>query len=64
VDLTHLPNLRERYGADLLLVRPDQHIAWRGAATPDPEELLLAVVGAADIPNVVSATPSLEEITR
>jgi 2-polyprenyl-6-methoxyphenol hydroxylase-like FAD-dependent oxidoreductase len=25
-----LPQLRERYGADLLLVRPDQHVAWRG----------------------------------
>lgn len=23
--------LRERWGADLLLVRPDQHVAWRGA---------------------------------
>jgi 2-polyprenyl-6-methoxyphenol hydroxylase-like FAD-dependent oxidoreductase len=64
VDLTHLPKLRERYGADLLLIRPDQHVAWRGAATPEPEELLLAVVGAADIPNVVSAIPSLEEIAR
>jgi 2-polyprenyl-6-methoxyphenol hydroxylase-like FAD-dependent oxidoreductase len=64
VDLTHLPNLRERCGADLLLVRPDQHVAWRGAATPDPEALLLTVVGAADIPTIVSPTPSLEEIAR
>jgi hypothetical protein len=24
--------LEERYGASLLLVRPDQHVAWRGAA--------------------------------
>jgi hypothetical protein len=64
VDLTHLPSLRERYGADLLLVRPDQHVAWRGAATPDPEALLLAVVGVADIPTIVSPTPSLEEIAR
>ena len=22
--------LRDRWGADLLLVRPDQHVAWRG----------------------------------
>ena len=64
VDLTHLANLRERYGADLLLVRPDQHVAWRGAATPDPEALLLAVVGVADIPTILSPTPSLEEIAR
>ena len=23
-------NVRDRYGADLVLVRPDQHVAWRG----------------------------------
>jgi len=23
--------LRDRWGADLLLVRPDQHVAWRGS---------------------------------
>ena len=23
--------LRDRWGADLLLIRPDQHVAWRGA---------------------------------
>jgi 2-polyprenyl-6-methoxyphenol hydroxylase-like FAD-dependent oxidoreductase len=32
LDLADLPDLRGRYGADLLLVRPDQHVAWRGAA--------------------------------
>ncbi|MPQ97428.1 2-polyprenyl-6-methoxyphenol hydroxylase [Modestobacter sp. I12A-02628] len=30
VELGHLPHLRERYDAGLVLVRPDQHIAWRG----------------------------------
>jgi 2-polyprenyl-6-methoxyphenol hydroxylase-like FAD-dependent oxidoreductase len=28
------PDLRERYGAAYLLVRPDRHIAWRGDTTP------------------------------
>jgi 2-polyprenyl-6-methoxyphenol hydroxylase-like FAD-dependent oxidoreductase len=27
--------LEERYGASLLLVRPDQHVAWRGASSVD-----------------------------
>ncbi len=26
--------LEERYGAPLILVRPDQHVAWRGTADP------------------------------
>lgn len=26
------PALHRLYGADVLLVRPDQHVAWRGAA--------------------------------
>ena len=32
--------IREIYGVDLMLVRPDMHIVWRGkAAPPDPGEL-------------------------
>lgn len=27
--------LRERYGADFVLVRPDQHVAWRGDGLPE-----------------------------
>jgi 2-polyprenyl-6-methoxyphenol hydroxylase-like FAD-dependent oxidoreductase len=27
--------LRDRYGADLVLVRPDQYVAWRGDHAPD-----------------------------
>jgi 2-polyprenyl-6-methoxyphenol hydroxylase-like FAD-dependent oxidoreductase len=39
--------LRERYGADLLLVRPDQHIAWRGDRPPkNPLTLIDRVRGA------------------
>jgi hypothetical protein len=39
--------LRELYGAGLLLVRPDQHVAWRGDAAPaDPRAQLDAARGA------------------
>ena len=36
-------DLRERWGADLLLVRPDQHVAWRGA---DPRAAAAALTKA------------------
>jgi hypothetical protein len=36
----HRPDLREVVGADLLLVRPDQHVAWRGGAGVDAGALL------------------------
>jgi hypothetical protein len=40
--------LRDRYGADLVLVRPDQHIAWRGDRAPrDPLQLLDHIRGCA-----------------
>ena len=29
-----LPEAREAYEADLALIRPDQHVAWRGNALP------------------------------
>jgi 2-polyprenyl-6-methoxyphenol hydroxylase-like FAD-dependent oxidoreductase len=45
LDLCHLPRLRSRYQADLLLVRPDQHVAWRGSAVEDPAAILGRVVG-------------------
>lgn len=35
LDLRHR-GLRDRYGAGLILVRPDQHVAWRGDALPEP----------------------------
>lgn len=38
--------LREIYGADLLLLRPDLHICWRGDALPeDPKPLALNATG-------------------
>jgi hypothetical protein len=37
---------RELYGRDLVLIRPDQIIAWRGDAVPDdPDALLDTVTG-------------------
>ena len=64
IDLVHLPRLRTLYEADLVLVRPDQHVAWRGPAVTDPDALLRRVVGE-DRPNVVAPAPSpLEEIAR
>jgi len=38
---------RDLYGADLALIRPDQHIAWRGAKPPGNANAILArVIGA------------------
>jgi hypothetical protein len=36
---------RALYGADIALVRPDHHIAWRGDATADPGSILAAAIG-------------------
>ena len=41
---------RDLYARDLVLVRPDHHVAWRGnAPPPDPAALLAAVTGGARI---------------
>jgi 2-polyprenyl-6-methoxyphenol hydroxylase-like FAD-dependent oxidoreductase len=38
---------RDLYGCDLALIRPDQHVAWRGNVEPaDPKRLLARVTGA------------------
>jgi hypothetical protein len=38
---------RDLYGADLVVVRPDQHIAWRGANSPgDASAIMARVIGA------------------
>jgi hypothetical protein len=39
-----LPELRELYGRDLALIRPDQYICWRGDRLPDDVKGLLRVV--------------------
>jgi hypothetical protein len=36
--------LRQRYEARFALIRPDQHVAWRGDAIPDDCDALLARV--------------------
>ena len=42
---------RELYGRDLVLVRPDQHVAWRGNRAPDdPRGLWGKLVGARALP--------------
>lgn len=38
-------DLRERWGADLMLVRPDQHVAWRGSDAADAAAGLLHAAG-------------------
>jgi 2-polyprenyl-6-methoxyphenol hydroxylase-like FAD-dependent oxidoreductase len=38
-------------GVPLALVRPDQHVAWRGAAPTDPAGVLRAVCGALAVPD-------------
>ncbi|RBY75458.1 2-polyprenyl-6-methoxyphenol hydroxylase [Geodermatophilus sp. TF02-6] len=55
LDLCGLPRLRDRCGAGLVLVRPDQHVAWRGSAVTDPTALLDRVTG---------RVPTLTEASR
>lgn len=44
------PALRAVYDASLVLVRPDQHVAWRGdVAPPDPGRVIDVVRGAAPV---------------
>ncbi len=38
VDLSGTPGLVDMFGAGLLLVRPDQHVAWRSSSTPSFDE--------------------------
>jgi aromatic ring hydroxylase-like protein len=40
-----LPEGRNLYESDLALIRPDQHVAWRGDEIPDAGELLTRVTG-------------------
>lgn len=48
--------LRDLYGANLALIRPDQHVAWRGDALPaDPRALIDTVRGAAGASPVARA---------
>ena len=41
--------LRERYNARFALIRPDQHVAWRGNSVPaDCDSLIACVTGSSD----------------
>jgi hypothetical protein len=40
----HLPEARPLYGCDLVLIRPDGYIAWRGDRVPDDADALLGRV--------------------
>jgi 2-polyprenyl-6-methoxyphenol hydroxylase-like FAD-dependent oxidoreductase len=44
LDIT-LPEARDLYESDFALIRPDQHVAWRGDVLPDADELLTRVTG-------------------
>ena len=39
------PRLHALYGARFALIRPDQHVAWRGDTAADPDALLGHVTG-------------------
>ena len=45
---------RRTYGADLVLIRPDHHIAWRGDASCVPEEVLGRAIEPGDFPGTES----------
>ena len=51
------PAARDLYGADLVLVRPDHHVAWRGNTSADALSVLAKAIGRA-----VFTTPGLEGI--
>ncbi|WP_405014673.1 FAD-dependent monooxygenase [Kitasatospora sp. NBC_01539] len=50
VPLVEVPfdRAEELFGAPLVLVRPDQHVAWRGTAAPDPQRLWHRLTGHRD----------------
>ncbi len=46
VDVSEVPHAREIYESDYVLLRPDLHVAWRGADAPaDPAALAARVTG-------------------
>jgi hypothetical protein len=52
-----VPEARELYGRDYAVVRPDQHVAWRGDRVPDDaDELLDRLTGVHDPSVVAGAT--------
>jgi hypothetical protein len=45
------PQLNALYGADLAIIRPDQHVAWRGSRAADACVALMLVAGRASFTN-------------
>jgi hypothetical protein len=37
------PDARDLYERDLVIIRPDQHVAWRGNSSSDPDRLFAQV---------------------
>lgn len=52
----------ELYDAALVLVRPDQHIAWRGIDIPDPHQLLRKLTGHLTAPQAADDEPERPDI--
>jgi 2-polyprenyl-6-methoxyphenol hydroxylase-like FAD-dependent oxidoreductase len=56
---------RDIYGYDLLLVRPDLHVAWRGNKIPEnPQAIAAVVLGHDSLAGVRGAVHSTVETTR
>ena len=51
---------RRWFQAPLVIVRPDQHVAWRGTKTPDAEQLFLHLTGRT---RMAAATTAAEPVT-
>ena len=50
------PGWPEHFGAAFVLVRPDQHVTWAGAAPGDPRELISTAIGHGITGHTFSAT--------
>jgi 2-polyprenyl-6-methoxyphenol hydroxylase-like FAD-dependent oxidoreductase len=56
---------RNLYGRDLVLIRPDHHVAWRGNTVPDrPKTVVDRVRGAAPAWPIPALRPHLVELTK
>jgi hypothetical protein len=51
-----VPEARELYGRDYAVVRPDQHVAWRGDRVPDEADDLLDRLTGVHDPSIAGVT--------
>src|SRR5262249_21665260 len=56
--------LRQRYEARFALIRPDQHVAWRGDAIPSDCDALIAQVTGANVVAEVNAPTAVRHAGR